>query len=323
MTEGVFVAEAPTKIILSGEHSVVYGYPALVLAVEPKVRAEVRLMKDKVVRVKSQRLGTAELDLSSGAIQGDQRLTPMVEVLRHVLGARGFDSGLVAETFSDAPVAAGMGSSASAFVSVALATYQALGAKPSKKELFDAAMVGERSVHGKPSGVDVEVAISGGIMRYSKGEGSSPISLGSELPLLVINTGLERRTGDMVEKFRSSLESGGKEMQALLEAIGEVTFQLEGALLEGNLSLVGRLMTANHVLLSRFGVSAPMLDLVVASSVMCGALGAKLTGAGGGGSAIALAPQNVAPNVAARMNKMGLTSFPAKSCFEGGRAWSS
>jgi len=323
MRGGFCSAEAPTKIILSGEHSVVYGYPAIVLAVEPKVRAEARLTDDTIIRISSGHLGSAEYDLGSGDFKGERRLLPALEVARHVLETCGYRSGLTAETFGEVPVAAGMGSSASAFVSMALATFRAVGIEPSKAQLFDAAMVGEKLVHGRPSGVDVEIAVSGGAMRYIKGGESRHIEIGADLPLVVVNTGLERNTGDMVERFRSSLESGGEDKRRLLETMGSITGKMEAALEGMDLDLIGRLMTANHCVLSCFGISVPPLDRIVAESIMAGALGAKLTGAGGGGSAIALARPDLVSKVVHRMGQIGFKSFPAKFSRDGARGWTS
>ena len=317
MRDGIHSAEAPTKIILSGEHSVVYGYPAIVLAVEPKVRAEARLVDDTVVRVSSSRLGTAEYDLVSSKFKGERRLLPALEVVRSVLETCACTSGLVVETSGDVPVAAGMGSSASAFVSTALATFQAAGVDPSKAQLFDAAMVGEKLVHGRPSGVDVEIAVSGGVMTYVKGGESRHMEIDADFPLLVVNTGLERSTGDMVEKFRSSLESGGEEKKRLLDTMGSITESIEDALGKMDLDLIGHLMTANHCLLSSFGVSVPALDTIVAQSIMAGALGAKLTGAGGGGSAIVLARPDLMSMVTDKMGQIGFKSFLARLSHEG------
>jgi mevalonate kinase len=323
MRDGIHSAEAPTKIILSGEHSVVYGYPAIVLAVEPKVRAEARLTGDAVVRVSSSHLGVAEYDFVSGGFKGEPRLLPALEVVRSVLETCGCRSGLTAETFGEVPVAAGMGSSASAFVSTALATFRAAGVDPSKGQLFDAAMVGEKMVHGRPSGIDVEIAISGGAMRYVKGGDSRRIGIDADLPLLVINTGLERSTGDMVEKFRSNLESGGEEKRRLLDTMGSITENIEVALGGMDLDIIGHLMTANHCVLSSFGVSVPALDSIVAQSIIAGATGAKLTGAGGGGSAIALARPDLMSKIVDRMDQIGFKSFPAKLSQEGVTEWTS
>lgn len=317
MRDRIYSAEAPTKIILSGEHSVVYGYPAIVLAVEPKVRAEARLVDDAVLRVSSSRLGTAEYDLVSSKFKGDRKLHPALEVMRSVLEACSCRSGLTVQTSGDVPLAAGMGSSASAFVSTALAAFRAAGVDPSKAQLFDAAMVGEKLVHGRPSGVDVEISISGGIMTYVKGSESRHIEIDADFPLLVVNTGLERSTGDMVERFRSSLESGGEEKKGLLGTMGAITESIEAALGNMDLDLIGHLMTANHCLLSSFGVSVPALDTIVAQSIMAGALGAKLTGAGGGGSAIVLARPDLMSVIIDRMDQIGFKSFPAKLSHKG------
>lgn len=301
----------------------VYGYPAIVLAVEPKVRAEVVRRSLGVIRVESSGLGAAEGDLISGLTEGEEKLAPVIEVVRRVLELCESKAGLVVRTSGEVPVAAGLGSSASAFVSSALATFRALGVDPMKEQLIDAAMAGERMVHGKPSGVDVEVSVSGGALRYVKGVGSRPLRIRSDPPLVVVNTGIQRRTGDMVERFRSNLEAGGAEMREFLDLMGGITDKMGAALERSDLDTVGRLMVANHVMLASFGVSLPILDRIVVESMELGALGAKLTGAGGGGSAIALMGPGLADPLIARMGQMGLDSFPAVFCAEGVRAWSS
>jgi len=318
---GVTYAEAPTKIILSGEHSVVYGFPALVMALDLKVGAAVEVTERDSIIASSPGLGSYELDLRSSIGKGDLRLLPAVEVARHIMHKVGGRGGFNITTWSRAPIAAGVGSSASSFVSVASSCFKALGHEPSKEETFEAAMVGERMVHENPSGVDVQIAISGGVIRYVRSKGFSPSSIRGDIPLVVVNTGKARRTGDMVARFRTTLERGGDAAKLWLEHIALLTSYVERALEHDDLNLAGVLMTSNHLALSFFGVSTPELDEIVYKSVELGALGAKLTGAGGGGSAIALAVGDISNMVLEGMNQLGYQSFKAKLSNVGVKCW--
>ncbi len=314
-------ADAPTKVILSGEHAVVYGFPALVMALDLKVGATTELTDRETIVVTSPELGTYEIDMKSSTRRGDQPLMAATEVAAHVKKRIGGGGGLNIRTWGNAPIAAGIGSSASSFVSVASSCFNALGHEPTKQEVFEAAMVGERIVHENPSGVDVEIAISGGVIRYAKSKGSSKSPIGAQIPLLVVNTGDPRRTGDMVAKFRMALENGGETAQLWLNHIGLLTAQIEKALETENLQLAGALMTSNHLALSFFGMSTPHLDKIVFEANKLGAPGAKLTGAGGGGSAIILVTEEVSDKINRRMNEIGYQSFKAKLSSIGVRSW--
>jgi mevalonate kinase len=314
-------AEAPTKVILSGEHSVVYGFPALVMALDLKVGANVETIDKPTILVSSPSLGSYELDLKSFVGRGDESLLPATEVAHRVMQKTGYTGGLGIKTWSQAPIAAGIGSSASSFVSIASSCFKSLGYDPTKAELFEAAMVGERLVHQNPSGVDVEIAISGGIIRYVKSKGSFPSSISGEIPLVVINTGETRRTGEMVTRFGTELERRGEAGKLWLEHIGLLTSQIERALEKDDLELAGALMTSNHLVLSFFGVSTPRLDEIVRRSVISGAFGAKLTGAGGGGSAIALATATASEEINKEMNQIGYQSFKARVSGSGVKCW--
>lgn len=314
-------AEAPTKVILSGEHAVVYGFPALVMALDLKVGATAEVTDGDTIVVTSPELGTYGIDMKSSVGRGDKRLMAAAEVATHVKKKIGGGGGLNIRTWGNAPIAAGIGSSASSFVSVASSCFNALGHEPTKQELFEAAMVGERIVHENPSGVDVEIAISGGVIRYVKSKGSSKSPITAQIPLLVVNTRDPRRTGDMVAKFRMALENGGETAQLWLNHIGHLTPQIEKALENESLELAGALMTSNHLALSFFGMSTPNLDKIVFESIESGAYGAKLTGAGGGGSAIVLVTEDASENINRRMNEIGYQSFKAKLSNIGVRSW--
>jgi mevalonate kinase len=320
MPEHYAVAEAPTKVIISGEHSVVYGYPALVMAINLRTKAKVRVLDENKIFVKSLNYGELVLDLKSSSFSGNKALLPAASVAKSILAEEDYNGGISIETYNEAPKSSGLGSSGSTFVSVARATYLALEKEPSYSELFEKAMIGEKMVHLNPSGVDVEIAIKGGLLKYIKGKGSEKVDLEYNLPLLVVNSGYERNTGLMVKRFRESLESSVY-MKNLLFYISNVTEEVEKALKERNLKLAGVLLTANHLALSKFGVSNEKLDDIVGFCISSGAFGAKLTGAGGGGAVIALSEEEKLKVISEALSARGIRSFLVGKSEEGVRCW--
>jgi len=316
----IALAEAPTKVIISGEHSVVYGYPAIVMAINLKTRAKVKLVEEKKIFVFSEDYGSLTFDVDSEDYSGNSKLLPSAKVVREIFIEEGFRGGAEVEIFSKAPRSSGLGSSGSTFVSVAAATYRALGKIPSHDQIFSKAMIGEKMVHVNPSGVDVEVAIRGGTIRYIKGIGSESIKIGYEIPMLVINSNMERNTGVMVMKFKESL-SKFNYMKSFLEYIASLTLEIEESLKSGNLRLAGILLTANHLALSKFGVSNEKLDEIVAVCLSLGAYGAKLTGAGGGGAVIALVDKEKAKSISNSLSSAGFENFVVEKSEEGVRHW--
>jgi mevalonate kinase len=320
MPKQLAVAEAPTKVIISGEHSVVYGYPALVMAISLKTKAKAEVLSEKKILIKSSGYGELELDINSPSFRGNKNLLPAASVAKEILAEEDHKGGLAIETYNEAPKSSGLGSSGSTFVSIAQATYFALGKKPSYRELFEKAMIGEKMVHFNPSGVDVEVAIKGGLLKYIREKGSEKINLGYDLPLLVINSGYERDTGLMVKKFKENLESSTP-MRNLLVYISKITEGIEETLREGNLKVAGLLLTANHLALSRFGISNDKLDELVGFCISNGAFGAKLTGAGGGGAVIALAEEDKLKVLSEALNSYKIENFLIKKSEEGVKCW--
>ncbi|MBO3762687.1 MAG: mevalonate kinase [Thermoproteota archaeon] len=314
------IAEAPTKVIISGEHSVVYGYPALVMAINLKTKAKVKVLTENKIFVKSINYGELVLDVKSSSFFGSKALLPAALVAKSILYEEGYNGGVSIETYNEAPKSSGLGSSGSTFVSVARAIYLALGKEPSYSKLFEKAMIGEKMVHLNPSGVDVEIAIKGGLLKYVKGKDSEKVELEYNLPLLVINSGYERNTGFMVKKFKESLESS-EYMKNLLIYISKITEEIEKALKEGNLKLAGILLTANHLALSMFGVSNDKLDEIVSFCISNGAFGAKLTGAGGGGAVIALSEEERLKVLSENLSARGIKSFLVKKSEEGIKCW--
>lgn len=266
MTRRVARARAPGKLILAGEHAVVYGHPALALAVD----------RGTTVTLTRRPGPTA---LGDSAVQDDRVLPGLLTVLPA--------EGLRIDIDSDLPVGRGMGSSAALAVAVVRA-HAALEGETLDFDTTHARAFGpERHFHGDPSGVDHAVSALGGGVRYVKGPDGpriDPLPL-PDLRLVVVDSGSAGDTGALVAGVRSRRPGIDPALQRIGALVEELDAGLRGGMAPAGL---GALLNENHALLRDIGVSTDTLDAITATCRAAGAHGAKLAGAGGGGVVIAL-----------------------------------
>ncbi len=286
--------EAWGKLILLGEHAVVYGHTALAGAMDRGIRTTIT--SESFSGPSRLRVPAWNIDLHS------EDCHPVAYAFRAILekadalGGRAFT---IRAKANIAP-AAGLGSSAALCVAIARCFSHSL------EETTRWANAGEACFHDSPSGVDVALSAQGGIGTYCKTTGFSALSCPS-LPLVVALSGVDRSTADMVRGVASRLKANPG-LTALLEDIATTTLTGKRALLDGNWEVLGACMNQCQRNLSDLGVSLNTLDTMVATAMNAGALGAKLTGAGGGGAIIALAPGRES-EVATALRQQGFTSF--------------
>ena len=320
------VASAPAKIILFGEHFVVYGEPAIVVAIDKRARAEAERRQDERLRFQSANLNTS-CYFENGAFkveQGDAKqvrfkFEPVKLAVEKVLAVYGKNVGLDIRINSAIPVAAGLGSSAAVVASVTAAVAALLELEFSKQDIFRIAYEAEKIVHGTPSGVDPAIATFGGTLLFQVDTGFKPLEVKTDIPLVIGDTGVERSTRIQVEKVRETMDSFPQITDPLRKAAREIVLRAVTALQENDLETLGRLMNINHALLYGIGVSDESLEWLANAARKAGALGAKLTGAGGGGCMIALARPEKLENVSEAIMRAGGSPFIAKKTDEGVR----
>jgi mevalonate kinase len=320
------VASAPAKIILFGEHFVVYGEPAIVVAIDKRARAEAERRQDERLRFQSANLNTS-CYFENGAFkveQGDAKqvrfkFEPVKLAVEKVLAVYGKNVGLDIRINSAIPVASGLGSSAAVVASVTAAVAALLELEFSKQDIFRIAYEAEKIVHGTPSGVDPAIATFGGTLLFQVDTGFKPLEVKTDVPLVIGDTGVERSTRIQVEKVRETMDSFPQITDPLRKAAREIVLRAVTALQENDLETLGRLMNINHALLYGIGVSDESLEWLANAARKAGALGAKLTGAGGGGCMIALARPEKLENVSEAIMRAGGSPFIAKKTDEGVR----
>ncbi|UCH37238.1 MAG: mevalonate kinase [Candidatus Bathyarchaeota archaeon] len=319
-------AAAPGKVILTGEHFVVYGEPALVMAIDRYVQVTVSFRPDNQVYVISD-LGVSgffeqeRFRPEAGGIAAQRILEPIKISAKVTLETLDVKKGLNIEVTSTLPIAVGLGSSSALAVATVAATGRLLGTTFTKDEIIQLSTEAEKYVHINPSGVDQSIAAYGNILSYCKSQGISRIQTDYAIPLVIGNTGIRRNTGQIVDSVSDRGKKLPNIMQSLTSIAGTLTRAAIEAAKQGQLEQLGLLMDINHGLLSAIGVSNEYLERLVYAAKHGGALGAKLTGAGGGGCIIALAHVDRQETVAHAISQSGGTPILVRQAKKGVRAW--
>lgn len=336
------VSSAPNKIHVAGEHSVVYGGVTLIAPGEINGKRNVVQLTSKRGEPKIEFAGKGLGETGKAALyadgekSGDSVWQPMLDVAQHILNDCGKDLAELDQTitaerfFSGAPK--GTGNSASIPAAFALALYTFFEKKPSKKELFEAAFIGENAWHGgKSSGGDVQAVISDYPQKFwrefSQGEVKPRYedfhgTLPKDTLLLLIDSykgvGEKTTTALQLEKFAAAhgitkkpIELDVEERKKIYMPFDEVVERIENEMhLGGNPERLGEFINENHALLRKSDVSSPGIEEVISISKKNGALGAKLVGAGGeGGAVIALCGKEKVHSVMNALKEKGFNSW--------------
>jgi mevalonate kinase len=203
------------------------------------------------------------------------------------------------EASLELPPGSGLGASAALGVAIARAVLAAQGLAADSARVLAAAAAWEGVYHGNPSGIDAAAAAHAGCLWFDKRSGPQPIALGRELVLAIALAGPPASTKLMVEGVARLRERRPEVVDKALEGIRALVQNAKLCLEAGDLPGLGSLMNYNQMLLSGLFVSTEGIERCCALAREAGALGAKLTGAGGGGAVIALCDGDSEPILAA------------------------
>ncbi|MBA4420786.1 MAG: mevalonate kinase [Anaerolinea sp.] len=285
----------PGKIILFGEHAVVYHSHAIAIPVNQ--------VRTTAVITPLIQYPPGSIEVSAPDINTKCRLNMLAETdpigyaVRLTLQKLHVDKppAFSIHITSNIPIAAGLGSGASVSCSIAKSISTYLGKPFSPVEISDIAFEVEKLHHGIPSGVDNTVIAIGQPVLFQHGEEIQSLQVGETLNFIIADTGIKAQTGEVVGSVRLRWQADPTRFDTLFQQIDHIVLAARDAIRIGDVETTGKLMLKNHQLLQDMEVSHPALDRLVETAMSANALGAKLSGAGWGGNMIALVRENALP----------------------------
>jgi mevalonate kinase len=295
-------ASAPGKIILFGEHAVVYGRPALAIPVT-QVHADVDVSESARKGVWIDAPGVnlhAELNM----LPSDHPVASVINNLFFLLRVSPFPD-LEIQITSTIPVASGLGSGAAVTVALTRAVSAHLHASMTDEEVNAFTYEIEKLHHGTPSGIDNTVVTYARPVYFIKGQPIETFEAGQPFTIVIADTGISAPTKESVGDVRRLWMNDKSRWETVFDKIGEISFTARRAIEAGKPELLGELMNENHALLQKLTISSPELDRLVEAAHNAGALGAKLSGGGRGGNMIALVESEKAEIVSRSLKEAG------------------
>ncbi len=317
-------ASAPGKIILFGEHAVVYGHPALAVPVT-QVQATADVTTDLATDAEANKpikkdLGEKNwhsrifieapdigLFFPLEALLLDQTPHPLAAVIINVFQFLGITShpALKIRVTSTIPIASGLGSGAAVSVAMIRALSAHFGHTLDNEQINALAYETEKLHHGTPSGIDNTVITYARPVYFVKGKPIETLRVGRPFTIVIGNTGIRAPTKESVGDVRKLWEMDKKRWEKVFAKVGTIAQQARKAIESGKSDGLGMLMDENHTLLQELAVSSPELDRLVSMARAAGADGAKLSGGGRGGNMIALVKPERAELVASALITAG------------------
>jgi mevalonate kinase len=285
-------ASAPGKVILFGEHAVVYGYPAIAVPVH---QVEAKAVVTPLIKGPS---GKIHIDAPQVGVDAAlERLSqndPLGVAVRGALEALGIQNppAFKLRITSTIPLAAGLGSGAAVSVAIARAVSAFLANPLNDDQVSALAFEVEKLHHGTPSGIDNTVVTYAKPVYFIKDTPIKTFQVGTPFTLLIADTGVPSPTRIAVGDVRAGLQKESEKYKKVFEDIGKIVKKARQAIETGANETLGALMDQNHKLLQDIEVSSPELEELVTAAKEVGAKGAKLSGAGRGGNMIAMADEN-------------------------------
>lgn len=291
-------ASAPGKVILFGEHFVVHGTGAVLVAITPRARAVAEPLEAPRISVETHY--ASETVARGGACS---RLGPLVRAAEAALEANGDPNGMSVRLESEIPGGMGLGASSAACVAVAGAAFGLYG-RPSAEKVARAALEAERSEFPAASGADHAACAHGGAVYFDGG--ARRLEVSDSLRPVVVPSSSRHRTARMVEVAGRFRKSDPARFEELCRTVSGIMERAEPMLASGDAGGLAALMLENHACLREIGVSTPELDRIVEQMG-----GGKMTGAGGGGCAVSVSDGPALPPGAmdVGMDRRGLEVF--------------
>jgi len=306
-------ASAPGKIILFGEHFVVYGGKAILCAINKRITVSATKIQENTISIKSN-IGDLITIPKRPVSEINSPLRPFYFIANKMIEKYNQNTGIEILIRSEIPLGVGLGSSSACCVAGAAAISR-LFAKTSKKEILELAIEAEKTIFQNTSGADCTVCTFGGIMEYDK-NGFSEIKLEPNFELVIANSKIEHSTEKMVSKVKQFKEKNEGKFSKLCKEESDLVNKVLILLKNNDLVELGKSMTKNQEYLGTIGVSNEKLSSMIELAQKL-SFGAKITGAGGGGCIIVLTNEANVKNVIRNFKKKNYDCFSAKIDLKG------
>lgn len=305
---------APAKVILAGEHAVVYGHAAVACPVR-SLQARVRITA--AAPGAGLRLDARDLGRTGGLATQDAALQVLAQVVRDTLTrvALPAEPDWIIRIQSRIPVARGLGSGAAVACATVRAVAQAAGRELARADVNALVWRSEKRLHGTPSGIDNQTVVYDRPLLYRKGRPPVFFDVRTDLTFLLADTGVAAPTAEAVKAVARLRAAQPDRVESWMREIGDISQAVCAALRENRPAALPRLLNRNQALLRRLNVSAAANETLIRAALDAGALAAKLTGAGMGGQVLVLGARGGRAALVRALQKAGaraVTSFSAQ-----------
>ena len=305
-------ASAPGKVILFGEHFVVYGVKAILCAINKRISVTAEKSEENKISIKSN-IGNLTLEPNKLISEINSPLKPFYYLANKIIQNQNTGIEIVIE--SDIPLGVGLGSSSACCVAGAAAISR-LFHKTSKEEILKLAIEAEKTIFENTSGADCTVCTYGGIMEYDKENGFNKIESEPNFHLVIANSNIEHSTKSVVAKVREFKEKDETKFATLCNNESKLVKDVLGLLKENNIKELGDKVIQNQEYLETIGISNDKLREMIQIG-QNESFGAKVTGAGGGGCIFALTDESNLDQIMNQFKEKNYDCFSVKIDFKG------
>ena len=306
------IASAPGKVILFGEHFVVYGVKAILCSINKRVTVTAEKTSERKISINS-KIGKLDLDPNKLISEINSPLKPFYYLANKAIENK--DTGIHIQIDSEIPLGAGLGSSSACCVAGAAAIFKLFG-DISKEKILKLAIEAERTIFENTSGADCTVCTYGGIMEYDKNNGFKKIEHEPNFQLVIINSNIEHSTQSMVSKVKEFEKRNKEEFSRLSNLESKVIEDVLKLIKENKMQEIGQKMNQNQEYLENIGISNNELTNMIKIGQEL-SFGAKITGSGGGGCIFALTNESNLQNILKKFKDNDYECFSTKIDFKG------
>ena len=305
-------ASAPGKVILFGEHFVVYGIKAILCSINKRVTVTAEKTNGKKISINS-KIGKLVLEPNKIISEINSPLKPFYYLANKAI--KNEDTGIHIEIDSEIPLGAGLGSSSACCVAGSAAIFK-LFRDISKEEILEHAIEAEKTIFKNTSGADCTVCTYGGIMEYDKNNGFKKIEDKPNFQLVIVNSNIEHSTQSMVSKVKEFENKNKEKFSNLSDLESQLVEDVLKLVKENKTKEIGEKMNKNQEYLEILGISNNELTKMIRIG-QSSSFGAKITGSGGGGCIFVLTNESNSKNILKKFKDNNYECFSTKIDFKG------